>query len=235
MTLPRWTLPKTASRLALGFLVAALMAAWAGESMARRRMSGRYQDALRTARQLELQFADVQIERDRLARVAETERDRSDQLAATLAAKDEQLQSVISRLGQEETLIEDLQQQLVAMQTQLDRMQGELTAGLDAKSKTRKTASRQNPVELERVIVSDASSESLLQGHVVSVHPEWQFVVIDLGWDTVNIGDLVSIYRGSQLIGRARVERVQEQVSAASLLADSVQGQVQIDDVVRVL
>ena len=233
--MPRWNWPKSASRLALGAAIAALAVAWAVESTARRRISGRYQQALHTARQLELQFAEVQTERDRLARIAETERDRSDELAATLATKDEQLQGVISRLSQEETLIEDLQQQLVAMQTQLDGMQGELSASLQTKNTIRKTASRQNPVELERVIVSDGSSESALQGRVVSVHPEWQFVVINLGWDTVNVGDMVSIYHGSQLIGRARVERVQEQISAAGLLPDSVKGEVQVDDLVRVL
>jgi len=97
-------------------------------------------------------------------------------------------------------------------------------------------ASQRRMIELEKVVVTHPASPAPgLQGRVLSVNPEWHFVVIDLGWDVVNIGDVVSIYRNDQLLGKARVERVQEQVCAAALLPEWVESQVQVNDVVRVL
>jgi hypothetical protein len=85
-------------------------------------------------------------------------------------------------------------------------------------------------------VVSRASDpETAFAGRVISFNPQWRFVVMDLGWDAVNIGDVVSIYRREQLLGKARVERVQEAVSAASLLPDSFEAEIEINDVVRLL
>ena len=59
--------------------------------------------------------------------------------------------------------------------------------------------------------------------------------MIDLGWDAVRIGDTVSIVRNGQLLAKARIDRVQEGVSAATLLSDWETAEIHVNDLVRVL
>ena len=80
-----------------------------------------------------------------------------------------------------------------------------------------------------------AASGADWQGRVISVHSEWQFVVTNLGWDAVDVGEVVSIYRQDKLLAKARIERVQERASAATLLPEWLHAEVQVNDVVRVL
>jgi hypothetical protein len=60
-------------------------------------------------------------------------------------------------------------------------------------------------------------------------------VVISLGWDAVRIGDVVSIFRGNQLQAKAKIERVQEGVCAATVLPDWKTDALELNDVARVL
>jgi hypothetical protein len=141
----------------------------------------------------------------------------------------------MDRLTQEERIIQELQEKLLAMQRQFDLLQGELAMTLQERTTSSPTLEG-GMVHLEKVVVTrPASSAPGLQGRIISVNPEWRFVVIDLGWDVVKIGDVISIYRNEQLLGKARVERVQEQVSAATLLPEWTEAEVQINDVVRAL
>jgi hypothetical protein len=83
------------------------------------------------------------------------------------------------------------------------------------------------------VVTQPGAAEDEARGHVLSVNPQWKFVVFDLGWDAVRIGEVVSIYRNEELLGKARVERVQEKVSAATLLPDWAKTEVRVNDIVR--
>ena len=211
-----------------------LGAAWLAESIAHQRSDRQYHDALKARQQLELQYAELKTERDQLAGSLKTERQRVEQIARTLAAKDSELQAAVSRLAEEEHNLQQLQGELVAMQQQWDRIQTD--AGSRRPARHADAASPDGMVQLEKVVIRHPTlSGNDLHGRVISVHPEWQFVVIDLGWDAVNIGDVVSIYRDDQLVGKARVDRVQAQVSAASLLPDSTQLDIHVNDVVRTL
>jgi hypothetical protein len=67
------------------------------------------------------------------------------------------------------------------------------------------------------------------------VHKEWSFVVVSLGWNSVKIGDTISILRDDRLLAKAKVERVQEDVSAATLLPDWQDVEVAVNDLVQVL
>ena len=216
----------------LGLVVISL-SQWA----ARQRLEHRYQDALTARKQLELELGELRADRERLSEVLATEQQRVAQLSATLTAKDVEQQEMMDRLVQEERLIQELQGRLLAMQLQFDRLQGELAVALQGRaSGARPTAGKM--VQLERVVVTHAATSAAtpgLQGRVISFDPEWRFVVVDLGWDVVNIGDTVAIYRNDQLLGKARIERVQEQMSAAALLPEWVEAEIQVNDVVRVL
>ncbi len=197
-----------------------------------------YQAALYAERQLILQREELRAQRDRIEHTLSAEQQRSQVLSATLSAKDHELQQTVARLTEEQRTIHELQGQLASLQGHFDQLQGELAATIDAQSSGGSQAADPQMVRLEKVVVTQSGTNrasAALQGHVVSVHPEWHFVVIDLGWDAVKIGDIVQIYRNDQLLGKARIERAQEQVSAATLLPESNQADVQVNDVVRIL
>jgi hypothetical protein len=67
------------------------------------------------------------------------------------------------------------------------------------------------------------------------VHPDWRFVVVSLGWNQLRIGDTVSIFRDEKLLAKAKVERVQEDLAAVTLLPEWQPETIQINDVVKPL
>ncbi len=225
-------------RVVVAVIGVGVAAGVAAEWVVRDRLERRYQAAIETRRQLELQFAELRADRDRLADAVSRVRDQAEALTRQLDEKDRQLQVAVDRLTQEERIIRDLQEKLLATERQFNTLQGELAAALEAHSSEPilpAGSSQEGMVQLEKVVVATAPATGELQGHVVSVHSDWRFVVIDLGWDAVKIGDVVSIYHQEQLLGKARVERVQEQVSAATLLPESNPTTIQVNDVVRLL
>jgi hypothetical protein len=113
------------------------------------------------------------------------------------------------------------------------QLQGELADALHL-AQVAPGATSSAAVELERIMVSSDTSPAL-RGRVISVHPEWDFVVIDLGWDAVKIGDTVTIMRNEELLAKAKVERVQEGVSAAAIMPEWDAKTVRVNDRVKLL
>lgn len=159
------------------------------------------------------------------------EREQTHALTEMVAEQRTQLDGAMTRLTEGDRTTRALQLRLVTMEQQLGQVQGELALALE-----RLTAQQpeSDAVQLERVVISRGAGQPLI-GRVVSIDQEWRFVVISLGWDTVKIGDTVSILRNDQLLAKARIERVQERVAAASLLPDWQDVQVQVNDVVQIL
>ena len=212
-----------------------LVAVWVGETVAWRHVHTQYQQTVAARRKLELEVGELRVEKSRLATVVSTAQDQIERLSTTLSARDNELHDTMMRLSQEDLIIQELKGRLLAMQNQMDRLEGELALSLQARETAVSKSDADKTVQLEKVVVTHpASSGPGLQGRVISVNSQWRFVVIDLGWDAVNIGDVVSIYRDNQLLAKARIERVQEQVCAASLMSDG-EVRVQINDVVRAL
>ena len=209
--------------------------AWMAELSIRWRVERQYREALESRKVLQVEVSKLQVERDQLSATLTAERQRTGELSSALSSKETELQETIERLAQEDYVVQELHGKLTVMQSQIDRLQGELAVTLKG---TLNPSAKQDggAVELQRVVVNqDSPSTAAEQGKVVSVHPEWGFVVVNLGWDAVEIGDVVSIYRNEQLMAKARIERVQEQVSAATLLPEWVRTEVQVDDTVRAL
>ena len=71
-------------------------------------------------------------------------------------------------------------------------------------------------VELEKIVIKPVST---LVGKVLTVNKELAFIVVDLGRaNNLKLGDVLSVYRNDKFIGRAEVERVEEDFSAAVIL-----------------
>ena len=208
-----------------------LAAVFIGEVAVRIHLEREYRQAIKNRQRLELQVAELRTEREQLANTLEQEHQRIEGLAQELSVKDRELQRTLVRLNEEQRTIEALQQKMGAMQRQMDLLQGELALALQ--QRIAPSAGASHAVQLEKVVVNNTPASAMAQGRVLSVHPEWKFVVIDLGWDTVQIGDVLSIYRHDQLLGKARVERVQEQAAAATVLPEWEQNEIAVNDIVR--
>ncbi len=218
-----------------GILMAGLglvvLGAAIGEHVYRRIIQRKYHEAVESRRQLERRFGDMLASHEQVKADLAQERQRSQGLEDALAAAQAQVEEAVARLTEETRTARALQLRLAAMQQQMDQLQGELAFTLE----NRHAADRESAqVQLDRIVVS-SSGGAPLQGRVLSVHPEWNFVVIELGWDAVKIGETVSIFRENQLLAKARVERIQEGVCAATVLPEWKIVDVRVNDQARIL
>ena len=226
-------LDSTARRILVGGAIVALVGIAAVEHYARRLTQGQLAQAVDARRQLERRLDEVMSSHERLEADLVSERHRANELESALTTAQAQLQQTSGRLAEEGRNSRTLQMRVTEMQQQLDQLQGELSVALQGRAGP-SVAMKPGTVQIDRVVVSDAGSPAE-SGRVISIHRDWDFVVINLGWDAVRIGDVVSIYRDEQLQAKARVERVQEGVCAATVLPEWKTDAVALNDVARIL
>lgn len=184
-------------------------------------------------RQLELRFEEALASNQRLTRDMEEREQRFQELSAAVASLRGQLEDVMGRFTQETRSGQELRMRLATRDQQIDQLQDELAMLLQAGGSA--AVSRPaSPVELNRIVVTNADAAAI-HGRVISVHPDWNFLVLDLGWNAVKLGDTVSIYRDEQLLAKARIDRVQEGVCAATILPEWERTEIRINDRVRLL
>jgi hypothetical protein len=211
----------------------ALVGVAAGEYAAWRRAERRAQEAAAARQELELRVGEMLATHAQVQADLQGEQERSRQLSETLSATRGQLEKMTASLAEERQGVRTLQARLGAMQQQMDQLQGELA--LTFQERQQEAGARgAGPVQLERIVVSNEALPGL-RGRVVSVHRDWDFVVISLGWDAVKIGDTLSIFREERLLAKARVERVQEDVCAATVLPGWDMGTISVNDEAQVL
>ena len=74
----------------------------------------------------------------------------------------------------------------------------------------------QAKVDLEKIVVVP---QEIPEGRILSVDTDTEFVIVNLGEkDGLNIGTMLSVYRGKDFLGDIRVTRVQPEMSAADLI-----------------
>jgi hypothetical protein len=108
----------------------------------------------------------------------------------------------------------------------------------------------QPTVELEKVLVTNAppttpgggvvwpvsASAGLGDGQVIVVNREYDFIVMNLGKNHgLSIGQEFQIVRGSEVLGRVKVEKVYDELSAAAILPESKKSTIKEGDTVRPL
>lgn len=80
------------------------------------------------------------------------------------------------------------------------------------------------------VAILDRNSE----GRILSVDAETEFVIVSLGqMDGVEIGDILSVYRGESYVGDLRITRLQPEMAAADLIPPFSIGSVKKNDQVK--
>ena len=218
-------------RIVFMVLGLSLIGALVGEHVSRRLVVRRVKSLVEGRQQLESQVRGMLASHQQLTGDLAKERQRTQELSAAVTEKNTQLDKAVARLAEEERAVRELHVRVATMQQRMDQLQGELAMTIQERKGPAKSAST-SAVELQRIVVSSAETPAP-QGHVLAVHRDWNFVVVDLGWDVVKIGDTISIFRDQALLAKAQVERVQEGIAAATILPQWQAADVHINDRVQ--
>lgn len=98
-------------------------------------------------------------------------------------------------------------------------------------TKVRELTKATKTVELEKIVVKTTPR---LIGKVLTVNKEYSFVVVNLGRENkLKLGDVLSVYRNDEFIGRVQVEKVEEMVCAAAILPEWQDREFRENDEVR--
>ena len=179
-------------------------------------------------------------------------------LAQEQQAKEELAQAVedrqreITRLSKDMEQLRQERESLVAQASQLKGQQSTLrsqvseleTAKSDLESKVMEL-SQQPTVELDRVVVGsgedgigDVTSmpASVSHGQVLVVNREYDFIVVNMGKNQgLQIGQEFQIMRGDEVLGRVKVEKVYDELSAAAILPQSKKDAIREGDLVKAI
>lgn len=180
-----------------------------------------------------------------LARTVEAGRLVENQLIKTAKAKrlvEGELAVEIERTLALEKEIKEKERQ---MKLALDRLEKEINARRQAetqlvmavkekrilKERLSKLVRSSGAINLDKIVVKPVPA---VTGKVLVVNKEYAFVVVNLGkGSNVNIGDILSVYRDDDFIGRVEIEKVEEKISAATILPDWETVEFEEDDEVR--
>lgn len=218
-----------------GLTALGIAAVWGLDQASYRTLKIQYDAATTAHQQLAQQVERLRGDYRRLLDELSTHQTKTQDLTRALSAKEEALRHTQTRMKQADLVIQELQERLSVVQHHFGLLQEEFMLSMRARGGQR-AGSAASSVELEKVVVMPPNSSATgWEGRVVAVHPEWQFVVLDLGWELVNLGDLVAIYHEGQMIAKARIERVQKEASVATLLPEWAVEQIAVNDAVRAL
>jgi len=143
------------------------------------------------------------------------------------------------------TLEKEVKEKEHQIKLTLDKLQKEITVRREAEArlimamkerriletKLREFTERPKTVALEKIVVKTAPG---LAGKVVMANKEHGFIVVNLGRaDNLGLGDILSVYRNGEFIGRAQIEKIEEKVSAAAILPEWQGAEFKENDEVR--
>lgn len=147
-------------------------------------------------------------------------------------------------LEEERTLKADLESKLSAAQLEAGKIQNQLKsvqsqrAALEARVKD--LEAKMQRVELGTIIVGEEGGSlegqwqptpGALEGQVLVVNKEYNFVVINLGTKNgVNINNLFGVYSQGQYIGDVKVEKVHESMCAANFITPGLKEKISEGD-----
>jgi hypothetical protein len=197
----------------------------------------------------EEELSRVNAQREELSRSLEERQRQLDQMTVELdAARNAQAEMTrqVSGLNNER---EELRQRVASLEdakqlleTKVSELSQHPTVELDkvlvsgAGGQTPAVLAPPSPVALEIAPPLGAAAAAGLNGQVVVVNREYDFIVMNLGRNHgVTVGQELRIVRDQQELGRVRVEKVYDELSAAALLPQAQEDQIQEGDAVVAL
>ena len=171
-------------------------------------------------------------EQARLGVALAGEQRRAHELDTRLSQKSREADQLIARVTEESRAVAALREDLTRKDQLIGKLQTELvlaSRAIETETTTRPTESASGSIELAKIPVKVGAAGGV-KGKVIQIHPDWSFVVMDLGWNTVGIGDVLGVYHNQQLVAEVQVERVQDQVAAARVLPAYQIAQIAVND-----
>ena len=199
---------------------------------AKAKMEGELARVHKELTQSQEDLAKAAEEKTTLAKSIEDREKEIDRLAKELAHSKDDAKGISSQLSQ-------LQSERDAMKQQVAELQSKV---MDLSSASRPT------VELDKVLVKDeagqvreasatsGSSKPTADGQVVVVNREYDFIVMNIGKNHgLSVGQEFQIIRDNQVLGRVKVDKVYDELSAAAILPESQKDNIREGDNVRAL
>lgn len=135
----------------------------------------------------------------------------------------------------------ELEAKLKINEEKISSLNSELTAVKTAKGELEKKLkdleAKSQDVQLDRIVVSskpegaEAEAASNLEGKVLVVNREYDFIVVNLGQkDNINIGDKLEVFHLNNKIGEVKIEEVRDTMSVAVPLTQDLVKQISEDD-----
>lgn len=144
------------------------------------------------------------------------------------------LRNIQSRLGVMQSEKAVLESKVAALEEKANVELGkivvspEATSGKPADNKSKKKVKPVVEPKKKEVV---AAAPGVPEAKVLVVNKEYNFAVISMGSkDSVAIGDLFSVYHGSNYIGDLKVEKLQESMSAAGFASEGIKRNIQEGD-----
>jgi hypothetical protein len=168
-----------------------------------------------------------------MAQALALERQRAGELRTLLAGKTQEADLLAQQLAAQSAAALQLEQVVSRQHGHISRLQTTLLMTQQRVAETTRRSPAIAPaVVLDKVTVPLGGQEHTAR--VLHVNPEWNFVIVNAGWERLGIGDVLQVYRDEALVARAEVERVQEEAAAARVLPAYHAAAIHVNDQVRI-
>lgn len=176
----------------------------------------------------------LQMKAETLAAQIADERKAKEEALAQLENKDKEIEDAMASVENEKSARTSLQEQFEKMKKEYLAVQDELkTVKINNEdlSKQLQELQARGAVELDKIVVKPGAG---IEGKVLVVNKEFNFIVVGAGNNKgITPGVVFGIYRGGTLVGKAKVEKVYETMSAANIMPDS--GDIREQDIAKVM
>lgn len=209
---------------------------------------------------IEDELADAERKIDETESELLIKRKQIDDLMVEIQSKDKQIEGLTDGLEKIAAEKDEIAQNLAKMRDELTKSEGLLAKTIDEKKaleakidELNKSSAPVQAVDLPQVTVSQADVAQAAQQEnaglieqpqpptepskrVLKINKEFDFIIIDAGQkDGVEIGRDIEIYRDNQLVGKGRIEKVYESLSAAAILPEFNKDDIKEGDSVKIL
>ncbi len=162
-----------------------------------------------------------------------------------------QIDQLLAQLDQQKKSKSEIEKMFSQSQDEMSKMGAQLKDLQSKKqvleAKVKELEDRSQKVELGKIVVSPESSIALestssmassgmgsssgLQGKVLVINKDYNFVVTNLGKkDGINVGDVFSVYHGENYVGDVKIEKIHDSMSAAGFVSTDVKDKVNEGD-----
>ena len=175
-------------------------------------------------------------------------------LSRAVEDRQKEIARVTKELDQSRTEHQELSKQVTELTQEREELGRQLAELEQAKSDLESKVTQlsdQPTVELDKIVVSNpqplasgavaavpvsAVVSSPAAGQVIVINREYDFIVINLGKKQgLSIGQEFQVVRGSEVLGKVKVEKVYDELSAAAILPESQKENIREGDTVRAL